>query len=83
MQNYFNVKKLLCVGSVNLVFCSLAVLVHGKARKLYPEAWNKTERISLEKMYSKFNSLNIRPEITLNEGKITYKKNLTANGLKN
>ena len=34
-------------------------------------------------MNPKFNSLNIRPEITLNEGKITYKKNLTANGLKN
>ena len=42
-----------------------------------------TERMSLEKMNSKFKSLNIRPEITLDEHRITYKKNLTANGLKN
>lgn len=40
-----------------------------------------TERMSLEKMNSKLNSLNIRPEITLDEHRI--KKNLTANGLKN
>ena len=38
VQNNFNVKKLLCVGSVNLAFSSLAILVHGRARKLYPEA---------------------------------------------
>jgi len=38
VQNNFNVKKLLCVGSVNLAFGSLAILVHGRARKLYPEA---------------------------------------------
>lgn len=67
MQYNFNVKKLLCVGSVNLAFSSLAISAW-KGKESFTQKHDiRQKEISLEKMNSKFKSLNIRPEITLNE----------------